>query len=299
MFKSKERQGEAFIISEAFLWGLFPVITLLAYKNISPIVTYAWSSFFAVLTFAIIITVRKKWGEIKDKAAIIDILKATFFIGFLFYGFFFWGLMYTSAGNAALLSLAEVFFTFVFFNVFKKEYVPRNHVLGAVLMVLGAVIVVYPNFSHFQLGDLLLILATMFAPLGNFYQQRARKRVSSEMIMFVRDIFVAVFAFAAIFLLDLNGSFSNIQDSFWFLVINGALLFGFSKIFWVEGVHRISITKAISLGSIYPFFTILFAWLFLKDLPTIWQLGASVPLFVGVLLLSQKNLANKIVEIKD
>ena len=82
MFKNRERQGEVFIIAEAFLWGLFPVVTILAFKQISPLVTYAWSSLFSLITFATLITVRKKWREVTDLVAIKDILKATFFIGF-------------------------------------------------------------------------------------------------------------------------------------------------------------------------------------------------------------------------
>ena len=289
MFKNRERQGEVFIIAEAFLWGLFPVVTILAFKQISPLVTYAWSSLFSLITFATLITVRKKWREVTDLVAIKDILKATFFIGFCFYGFFFWGLTRTTAGNAALLSLTELFFTFLLFNVLRKEHISRKHIIGAILMLFGAGLVLFPNFSHFLIGDALIVIATLFAPFGNLYQQRARKRVSSETMMFVRDVVVAVVAFGAAAVLDLGASPVFVKESLLFLMVNGILLFGLSKIFWVESIHRISVTKASALGSIYPVFSLLFAWWFLKDMPTVWQLAAFIPLFAGVLLLNYRG----------
>lgn len=271
------------------MWGLFPVLTLLVFEQVSPLVTYAWSSLFALLTFAIILTIRRSWKEILDWVAFKDVLKSTFFIGVVFYGFLFWGLAHTNAGNASLLLLAEVFFTFLLFNVFRKEYIPREHIWGAVLMVLGAGIVLYPNFSDFQLGDVLILIGTIFAPFGNFYSQRARKRISSEAMMFQRSGLIVVLGFVAAAIFNLPASPAFVEESLVFLMINGAVMFGLSKIFWIEGIHRISVTKAISLASTAPIFTLLFAWWILGDVPTIWQLTAFIPLFAGVLLLSYKG----------
>ncbi|MBI3589083.1 MAG: DMT family transporter [Candidatus Liptonbacteria bacterium] len=157
------------------------------------------------------------------------------------------------------------------------------------LMIFGASIVLLPNFSHFLVGDILIVIATIFAPFGNFYQKRARKRVSSETMMFIRNAIVAGVTFVVAATLDLNASLTFVRGSFIFLAVNGILLFGISKILWVESIHRISVTKASALGSIYPVFALIFAWIFLKDTPTVWQLTAFVPLFIGVLLLSYKG----------
>ena len=72
----------------------------------------------------------------------------------------------------------------------------------------------------------------------------------------------------------------------WFLLLlNGVVIFGISKIFWVEGIHRMSVTKANALSSLNPFITLIFAWLLLKDAPTVWQLSALAPMILGVILL--------------
>ncbi len=289
---SKEREGEFFVFTQAILWGIFPVITILSFSKISPLMSFAGSAFFASIFFAIVLSVRHQWHQFLDRSARKDILLAVFIMGFLCYILTFIGLRYTTAGNASLISLTEVFFTFLFFNLLRREYISIGHIFGVVLVVLGAAIVLLPNITEFRMGDILILLTAVIAPIGNFFQRKARTKVSSEVIMFARSILVIPFIILLAFLLDPHlPSFGDFRGSLVFFVVNGFILLGLSKVFWIEGIHRISVTKADAFNSISPLLTIFFAWLILKNAPTIWQLSSFVPLFVGTLLLT-KN-ANK------
>jgi drug/metabolite transporter (DMT)-like permease len=62
-------------------------------------------------------------------------------------------------------------------------------------------------------------------------------------------------------------------------------MFGFVKMLWIEGIHRVSVVKANALTSTAPLFTLFFAWLILHNTPTIWQLSSFIPMFIGILLL--------------
>ncbi len=288
---SKEREGELFIFGEAALWALFPVLTILSYGKLSPLVSLGISSIFASIFFAIILSLKKKWHEIKNTSAFKDILWTTFFIGIIYYLFFFFGLRYTSAGNASIIALTEVFFSYLFFNIWKKDPLPLYHIAGAILMLVGAIIVLYPNLHKFQLGDILVLIAAIFPAFGNFFARRARSKVSSETIMFVRSIIsgAAILLIAIIF--GNTFSYADFKDSFVPLFINGVFLLGLSKVLWIEGIHRISVVKANALGSVGPLLTLLFAWLFLRNIPTSWQLLSFIPMFFGVILLgtNKKN----------
>ena len=161
------------------------------------------------------------------------------------------------------------------------------------LMIVGALIVLYPALQKFKGGELLILAAAFIAPFGNFYSQRARKLVSSETILFIRSFIASAFLLFFCLILKQDLSFLNIKDSLIFLVINGVLMLGLTKIFWIESIHRISITKANALSSMAPLFTLFFAWVFLKDIPTIWQLLSFIPMFFGILLLSTTSLTKK------
>lgn len=286
---SKERQGEMIVLGEAFLWGLFPVITVLSQKNIPTLLALAWSTLFSTLFFALILTVRKKWKQIKNTKAIKDILAATLTLGIAYYLFYFFGLRHTSPGNASLIALTEIFFSFLFFNVWRREYFLRVHIWGAILMLVGAAIVLYPNTTEFKIGDLMVLAASFIAPLGNFFQRRARESVSSESILFIRSLISAIFIFILAYFAKDNFTAMDLKGSMVFLVINGFFLLGLSKILWVEGIFRINVAKANALNAIAPLLTLVFAWLLLGNIPTGFQLFSFIPMFFGVILLGMNK----------
>jgi drug/metabolite transporter (DMT)-like permease len=290
---TKEREGEFFIFGEAALWALFPVLTILSYNKVSPLISLAVSSMLAAVFFAIMLSVKKNWHEIKNASAFKDILLATFFIGILYYLFYYLGLHYTSAGNASIIALTEIFFSYLIFNLWKKDPLPLLHIGGAGLMLVGALIVLYPNLHKFQLGDVLMLIAALFPSFGNFFARRARTKVSSETIMFVRSIISGAVILILAFIFHSTFSYPDLKDSFIFLFINGVFLLGLSKAMWIEGIARISVVKANALGSVGPLLTLLFAWVFLRNIPTPWQLLSFIPMFFGVILLSINKNSNR------
>lgn len=283
---SEERKGEFFILTEALLWSLFPVITILSFKGVSPVLSLAWTVLFSALFFGIVLCIKGGWKELGNKKALGDILLATGILGIAYYLLFFWGLKYTSAGNASIIALTEVFFSFLFFNVWRKEYFSPWYGIGAILVLVGAVIVLYPNVHEFRLGDIFILLASFIAPLGNFFQRRARKQVRSEVILFTRSLITALFMFTLAYFLKMDLASIDIKHSFLVLIFNGFFLLGLSKLLWVEGIHRINVAKANALNGITPLLTLLFAWILLGNMPTWFQLISFVPMFLGVLFLS-------------
>jgi drug/metabolite transporter (DMT)-like permease len=287
----KEAQGDLIILSEAAIWGLFPVITILAYATLSPIYTATLSIGFATLFFAIVLSIQKKWHELLNKNAWLDIFMAALLNGVIFSSLVFIGIKQTSAGNASIVALMEVFFTFVIFRLWKKEYLSKKKCIGALLMIIGALIILFPKKTNPNIGDLIILGATAIPPLGNYYTQRARKLVSSTSIMFGRSILSIIFLLTLAHFLEIPPNKEDIIKSLNFLIINGIIIFGFSKLLWIEGIHRISISKAISLASIAPAFTMLYAFLFLKDNLSYRQIFSFFPILIGIFLLTNLKIS--------
>lgn len=206
----------------------------------------------------------------------------------MFYSFYFTDLETTSAGNAGIIALFEIFTSFLFFNLFKKEFISTEHIVGSILMICGALIVLLPNLRAVRIGDFFILAATFFTPIGNYYQQKIRKIASSETIMFARSLITTPIIFLLAYLLHQHVSAEMIKLSLPYLLINGLLLFGVTKLFWIEAIHRISVTKGNALSSITPFLTLIIAWIFLKQSPNLWQLVSLIPLVAGVLLLTDQ-----------
>jgi len=210
-----------------------------------------------------------------------------FFVSILYYVFYYLGLTKTTSGNASIIALFETCTSYVFFNIFKREKFSLESKVGAVLMVLGAVIVLLPNFSVLNTGDLFILIATIVVPIGNYFQQKATKISSTETILFLRSILAVPFLFLLAYMFGQHLQTHQVKDSLIFLILNGILILGLAKAFWVEGIARISVTKANALNSIGPLFTLFFAFIIFHQIPTIWQATSLIFFFFGVLLLTE------------
>jgi drug/metabolite transporter (DMT)-like permease len=168
---------------------------------------------------------------------------------------------------------------------------PKKYIWGIIFATLGAMLIFIPKFGHFYSGDIFILLATCSAPFGNWYQQKARNIASSETIMLMRNIITLPFLFLLTVFLGSSLLVKLPGNTLWWLMLNGVFIFGLSKFLWVEGIHRMSVTKALAINSLSPFFTIIFAWILIGDSPTVAQLFSLPLLVVGVLLLTNVNFS--------
>jgi drug/metabolite transporter (DMT)-like permease len=252
------------------------------------------SSLFAAVLMAIILTIKKQWHEIKNIHAWKDILIMTFIIGVLYYLLYFTGLKTTTAGNASIIALMEVFFSMIILGLWKKEKQNAKSIIGGLLMVVGAVLVILKGGFIINQGDLFILMGAAIAPIGNYFQKSARQKVGSICILFIRSAISGLFLFCLALMFETPPTSSQLLNSLWFLFINGFVLFGLSKIFWIEAIHRITITKGNTLSAITPALTMVFAFFILKDTPTLWQIIGFIPIFLGIYIISELRNMKKI-----
>ena len=283
---TETQKGHLYIIFEGLIWALFPIVTILGLKNMPSIVGLFWATSFSALFFLALMIYRNKWSELKNLKVWKYSLGVAIFIGVIFYGLFFYGLTKTVSTNGAIVGLFEVVTSFLFFQIFKKQQIPKKYIIGVILATIGALLIFIPKFGHFYVGDLFILLATFFAPIGNWFQQKGRMIASSETIMFVRTLITSIFLFIFSLLTNLSPVAHLSNKTIWWILLNGILIFGISKILWIEGIHRINVTKALAINSLSPFFTMIFAFIIIGDSPNYAQLFSLPFLIIGVFLLT-------------
>ncbi len=293
---SKERQGEIYIAIEALLWSLFPIIAIFSFSSLSPLFSASLSSLAAALFFIALLSYQGKWSDLKVHSAWLDIFIATMLIAVGYYGLVFIGIQKTSAGNASIMLLMEVFFSMLILGLWKKESLKKNHFFGALLMTLGAFLILFQGSLSIDTGSLIILGATTLPPVGNYFAQKAMEKVGSSFILMVRSLLSGFILLFLAFSFESAPTLLDVNNSLYFILINGFLLFGLSKVFWFEAIHRITITKAISLASVAPAFTLFFAYFLLNEVPTLWQIFGLIPIFMGVWLLTGVKYAEVIAE---
>ena len=159
--------------------------------------------------------------------------------------------------------------------------------IGALIMGVGAMIILFPKELELNKGDLLILIAAAIAPIANFYSKRTRKHCSSETILGFRTLFaLPVVAFFA-WIIEPEISYANMYEALPYVVLIGLLIFGVSKIMWMEALHRATITKISAMMALVPMLTLLFAYLYLSEVPEIRQILGIVPVLVGGYLLTK------------
>ncbi|RMG42290.1 MAG: DMT family transporter [Candidatus Dadabacteria bacterium] len=284
----QERIGELYLVSSAVLWSLLPVVTVLTYSDLTPLWTVAISNGIGIVPFAVVITLKGSWLQIWKREAWASVLMTALFNGLLFHFFLFMALTETSPGNVSLLGQMEVFFSFLILTLWGKERLFKPHFLGAIFMVLGAVLILAENKFEWNNGNLYMLCATALAPVGNNFNQEARKIIDASTALFLRSsLTTPVFLILAL-IYERTLTPAKLSHSFIFLIINGIFMFGLAKLFWLEAIHRIPITKAVSLAAFGPGLTLIFAAVILGQKPTTAQLIAFGPLVICTVLLTRR-----------
>lgn len=264
----------------------FPILSLLAMNYIGALYVYGFSLITALLFFVIIMYKKALFSELLDTTAYKNLLLTSFWITTLFIIVFI-GMRYTTASNMAVIIFLQLLFSYLYFNVIGKEKMHTIHTLGALLMAIGAIIILFPEDFTLNKGDILILIAAAIAPFANLYQKRARQHSSAVTILTFRTIVAIPFVFVLAYFFEDKFNPTQLQHALIYILAIGILVFGLSKIMWIEALHRISITKVSALLAIVPLLTLLFAFLFLDETPTLLKVIAIVPILFGGYLITK------------
>lgn len=283
---TKERQGELLMVGLAILESWFPILSISAMKYIGALHTYMYSLLIALVFFILLMYKRNRFIELKNKEAYKDLLLTTFFITTLF-TFVFIGMQYTTAGNMAVIIFLQLLFAYLYFNILGKEKMDTMHLAGALIMGIGAIIILFPEELSLNKGDLFILIAAMLAPLANLYQKKARKFCSSETILGFRTVVGLPFIILLAIIFEPSVSYENFSLALPYLLFIGIVIYVVSKIMWIEALHRISITKVSAMMGLVPMMTLLFAYFYLDEVPQMRQMIGIFPILLGGYLLTK------------
>jgi len=277
----REREGELLMVGLSILEAWFPILSIVAMSYVGALHTYMYSLVIAFLFYMVIMYKRKRFGELKNKDAYKDLFITTFLITTIF-TLIFIGMRYTTAGNMAVIVFLQVLFSYLYFNVWGKEKMDKAHLIGAIIMTVGALVILIPNDMNFNKGDWLILLASAIAPIVNLYQKRAREYCSAETILGFRTVVGFPFVALLAYFLEPSVSYEDFLSALPYLFLIATGIYVVAKIMWIEALNRITITKLSAMLALLPVFTLFFAYIYLGEVPDVRQISIS---------LSSKNSA--------
>lgn len=284
---SQERYAEMLMVLIAILESLFPIISVFSIVLIGSITSFAFIIAIATFIFTLLLLYKKQFQSLFHPLAQKDLLLTSFLITVLFLLVFI-SLHFTTAGNVAVLLFLQLFFSYLYFNLFGREKISALHTLGAALMGFGAVVLLFPHEWHFNIGDILALCAAAVAPMANYYQKRARQYVGSITILTYRNIVALPVVFFLAFFLESTPEYDAFLQALPYIFFNAVFIYVLAKILWIEALHRISITKMNAMLALSPVFTIILAKIFLNEAIEVEKIIGVFPIIIGGYLITKK-----------
>lgn len=283
VLSSRQGQGEFFVVSSSIIEAWFPIAVFYLAHALGGIHAF----FYSLVIAASVLLVYSFWSgsyrQLSNRTVYGDLLKTSLLMVSLFCLIFI-GAQFTTASHVALIIFLQLLFAYLYFQRRTEETLDSTHLLGAILMGAGAIIILFPmDDEQWQLniGDLLVLLAAMLAPLGNFYQKRARKSVNGTNILLIRSLIGLSVVYVLAVLFESTPSWAQIESQLGWLVFSGLGIFVASKLLWMESLHRLSIAKVNAMYAVSPLLTLVLAYWLLNEVPSLLQMLAVIPILLG------------------
>jgi len=283
---TKEREGELLMVGLSILESWFPILSIVAMSYVGALHTYMYSLVIAFFFYMAIMYKRDRFKELKNRDAYKDLLLTTFWITFIF-TLIFIGMRYTTAGNMAVIVFLQVLFSYLYFNVFGKEKMETIHLIGAFIMGVGALVILFPEDFAFNKGDWLILISAAAAPIVNLYQKRAREYCSAETILGFRTVVGFPFVALMAYFLEPAVSYENFMSALPYMFLIAVGIYVAAKIMWIEALNRLSITKLSAMLALLPLFTLIFAYFYLGEVPEFRQMLGILPILIGGYLITK------------
>ena len=204
--------------------------------------------------------------------------------------FFVEGLARTLAGNAALVLAAGPAFIALTGRLMGVERVGRRGIAGIALSIAGIAMVVLgtgrvEGGESTLLGDVLVLCGSLcwsvYAVLLQPYTSRIGALRVSALTMLGGALLVVLVSGPALTATD----WMIVPAGVWGAVVYsglGALVVAY--LFWYQGVRVLGPTRTAMYSNLQPVIGLLVAWIWLHEVPTVWQGVGAATVITGVVL---------------
>ncbi|MEK7524686.1 MAG: DMT family transporter [Patescibacteria group bacterium] len=268
----KERKGELILIGYNLIAAFFPIVANYSGKLMPPILFAALSNLLAAFVTIIYLAARGQAHRVWEKKTLPLLLGVSIFIIAIPSALIFWGAHQTSGINTSLFLQMELPFTLIIYALFFHEVLTARKYFGAMLIGLGSVAILYNGSLHFNWGDLAIIASTIFFPLGNWYAKRAIEMTTGVVVVCARNLYGGVLLLIMSFFIEPGADLQqNFTQHFWMIALYGIVIMGLAKQIWYAGLKYLSVSKAISIHTSQSALSLVYAMIFLREIPTLYQ----------------------------
>jgi len=250
--------------------------------SLSPVFIVLGRVFFASLALALLLFISHQGFSITPRKTYLTLL----FLGFILsihWVSFFQSIQVSSVAIGLLsYSTFPVFTTFLE-PLFFKERLLKINVIFSLLCLFGVFLII-PSFqfnnSTFR-GVLWGLFSGFTFAILTIFNRKLTQRLSPLSIAFYQDLFATIFLLP--FLFVLRPSFSS--KDILLLIILGTVCTAASHTFFINGMRYIKAQTASIISALEPVYGIVFASLFLSEIPSFRTIAGGCIILVSQVLI--------------
>ena len=288
--EKKEKEGIIFVIITIFIAGALPIVIKYGVSLIHPLFFATVSSLIAGIFLFLLATLKGGWRVLFDKRYFFHLLLIGFFGITLSNICFFFGVTLTSGINSSILLQIEPLYAIFIGYILLNEKITLKQIFFTFIIILGTLVVVYRVEFILNWGDLLVLLTPLCWQIAHFFSKRlmvAHKEITPMLIATARTLYGGIFLFILSSIKGINQYDKlGVTNVLLILLFQGIVGFALHYSIWYEAIKRLNLSKATTLVSVYPTFSILLAWFILKEVPNFYQISGFVIIIVGIFSLS-------------
>lgn len=209
---------------------------------------------------------------------------------------YFLGLQNTSASDAALLASGEIIFSIIFaLLIFKNERLQPIGYMSIILVIIGIIVVTTnlqfdksSSLSKVDYGDILIIGATILWAVDNNISKVITQHVDIIKLIQLKSLIGGsmLFAFAT---LILNVPLVVNQSQIPYIILLGVVGFALSLYFFLYSLKMLGTIRTIIIFSTSSVFGLIFAFIFLNEPISVYQIIAVIAMLAGIYIVNRKN----------
>lgn len=247
-----------------FLWGIYPLFTHKFVLGLDPLFLVSVSTLIASIPFIIQLLAKKEFNQL----FFIKNLNTLFFVALFTavgHGFLFVGTGLTSGANTGLLLQVEPIYSLILGIIFLGEIIRNGQVGATLLMIIGAMTIVYKGGLNLNLGDILILLAPLMFQISHAVAKKLlNKRADIFLILAGRQLYGGLMLLTFTFIMNKSiihlFNFNNLVRAAYLGLFLSAISFC-----WYASIKKIPVSVASSFLPITALVSLLGSVFFLKE----------------------------------
>lgn len=290
----KEALGTFLVFLTALISGFSIFANKIFVASINPLV-YTTIRSLAIGTIFFILSLSYNHWKIKKFTSVS--WKYLLSIGIIGGGIAFWlffsGLQATTSGRAGFIHKTLPIYVTILAFIFLKEKITKKQLFALGISIVGLIVLLYSSvtptdlWNNPQLGDLLILGATVLWGIENILARKAMINGENNFVVSFSRMFIGgLFLAGIILIIGKANLFLELNGTQWlYILLSTVILFGYVLTYY-WGIKYINVSKAATILIVSPVITLILGVSFLGEpLPTL-QLVGSALILIGVYFIA-------------